>query len=131
MIGAHSEVARSLFQEGASTHSGYFGDSIFDRGARAGAGTITANVKAYRDEIKPLVKGKRIPTGLSSLGAVVGAEAQLGIGVKTMPGALIGACSFVGPGAIVDENVPSDARYFVKQEKIIKKGKKRRSNVRP
>jgi len=127
VIGAYSEVARSLFQEGASTHSGYFGDSIFDRGARAGAGTITANVKAYRDEIKPVVKGERVPTGLRSLGAIVGRETQLGIGVKTMPGVLIGAHSFVGPGTLVTENVPSKTRYFVKQERVAKAIRRRGS----
>jgi bifunctional UDP-N-acetylglucosamine pyrophosphorylase/glucosamine-1-phosphate N-acetyltransferase len=129
-IGAHAEVARSLFQRGASTHSGYFGDSIFDRGARAGAGTLTANVKAYRDEIKPLVQGRRVPTGLSSLGVIVGAEAQLGIGVKTMPGVMIGARSFIGPGTIVSENVPSNTRYYVKQEKISKVIKRKRNPSR-
>lgn len=126
VIGAHAEVARSLFQEGASTHSGYFGDSIFDRGARVGASTVTANVKAYRDEVKPVVKGERVPTGLRSLGAIVGADTQLGISVMTMPGILIGARSFVGPGTVVDENVPSDARYYIKQEKMIKQKRARR-----
>ncbi len=119
-VGAHAEVARCLFQQGASTHSGYFGDSIFDRGARAGAGTVTANVKVHRDEIRPVVKGQRVPTGRRSLGAMVGADTQLGIGVLTMPGVLIGARSFVGPGTVVDENVPSDTRCYLKQEKIIK-----------
>jgi len=127
VIGAHAEVARSLFQRGSSTHSGYFGDSIFDCGARAGAGTVAANVKAFRDEIKPLVQGKRVPTGLRSLGAIVGAETQLGIGVKTMPGVLIGSSSFIGPGTIVSENVPSKTRYYVRQEKISKAIKRKRS----
>ncbi len=120
VVGAHAEVARCLFQRGASTHSGYFGDSIFDVGARAGAGTVTANVKVHRDEVRPVVRGERVPTGRRALCAIVGAETQLGVGVLTMPGVLIGARSFVGPGTVVDENVPSDARYVLKQEKVLK-----------
>ena len=128
-VGAHAEVARCLFQRGASTHSGYFGDSIFDAGARAGAGTVTANVKVHRDEIKPVVRGQRVPTGRRSLGAIVGAETQLGIGVLTMPGVLIGARAFVGPGTVVNENVPSGVRYYAKPERIVKAPPKRRAST--
>ncbi|OGF56305.1 MAG: hypothetical protein A2Z21_03900 [Candidatus Fraserbacteria bacterium RBG_16_55_9] len=129
VIGAHAEVARCLFQEKSSTHSGYFGDSIFDRGARAGAGTVTANVKVHRDEIRPIVKGQRVPTGLRSLGAIVGAKTQLGISAMTMPGVLIGANSFVGPGTVVDENVPSSTRLYLRQDRVMKRKKARRERL--
>ena len=45
-------MTRSIFQEDIHTHSGYFGDSIFGRGCRLGAGTVTANVRIDRGEIK-------------------------------------------------------------------------------
>jgi len=125
VVGAHGEAARTIFQPGATTHSGFFGDSIFDSGAKIGAGTITANVKVHRDEINANVKGSRIRTGLRSFGVVVGAETQLGIAVNTMPGVLIGARTFVGPGAIVDSNVNSDSRLVVKQEHSIKEKRAR------
>lgn len=126
VVGAHAEVARCLFQQDVHTHSGYFGDSIFDRGVRAGAGTVTANVKVHRDDIRPTVKGARVLTGMRSLGAIVGAETQLGISVMTMPGVLIGARSFVGPGTVVDENVTSDTRVYLKQEWVIKQKRERK-----
>ncbi|MBI1729721.1 NTP transferase domain-containing protein [Candidatus Acetothermia bacterium] len=126
VIGAHAEVARCIFQTGSSSHSGYFGDSIFDQRTKIGAGTVTANVKIHRDEIKPVVKEERLSTGRHALGVIVGCETQLGISVKTMPGTLVGAFSFVGPGVIVEENVPSETRLLLKQEKLIK-NKRRRS----
>ena len=128
VIGAHAEAARCLFQSGASTHSGYFGDSIFDREARAGAGTVTANVTVHRGEVKSTVKGERVRTGLRSFGAVVGAGTQLGINVSTMPGVLIGARSFVAPGIAVDANVPSDTRLYLQQKTVAKTKRPRASD---
>lgn len=116
VIGAHAEVARCLFQRETSTHSGYFGDAIFDRQARAGAGTVTANVTVHRGEVKSTVNGERVRTGRTSLGAVVGEDTQLGINVSTMPGVLIGANAFVSPGLTVEDNVPSDTRIRLRQE---------------
>jgi bifunctional UDP-N-acetylglucosamine pyrophosphorylase/glucosamine-1-phosphate N-acetyltransferase len=125
VIGAHAEVARCLFQRETSTHSGYFGDAIFDRQARAGAGTVTANVTVHRGEVKSTVKGERVRTGRNSLGAVVGKDTQLGINVSTMPGVLIGSHAFVSPGLTVEENVPSDTRLHLRQE-TVSKAKRRR-----
>jgi bifunctional UDP-N-acetylglucosamine pyrophosphorylase/glucosamine-1-phosphate N-acetyltransferase len=123
LIGAHAEIARSIFQPDCHTHSGYFGDSIFDRSCRVGAGTITANVRADRDEIYARVKGARVATGSRSLGAIVGAETQLGIGTLLMPGVLVGSHCTVGPGTIVTKNIPSDTLSYVKQEHVVRRRK--------
>ena len=127
VVGAHGEATRSIFQRSSSTHSGFFGDSIFDESARVGAGTITANVKVHRDEIKPIVKEQRISSNRKSLGVIVGAETQLGISVSTMPGVLIGPKSFIGPNVIVDKNVPSHTRLMLKQEVVSKTKNKKAS----
>lgn len=112
LIGAHCEVTRSVFGKGSSTHSGFFGDSIFCAGVKAGAGTITANVRVDRKEIFSIVNGQRTPTNLTSLGAIVGQNTALGIQTKLMPGALIGSNCLVGPGEAVAGRVPSGTRYF-------------------
>lgn len=124
LIGAHAEVARSIFQPDCHTHSGYFGDSIFDRASRAGAGTITANVLSDRGEIASRVKAKSVATGSRSLGAIVGAETQLGIGTLLMPGVLVGSRCTVGPGTVVTKNIPSDTLYYVKQEHVVRSRKR-------
>lgn len=112
LIGAHCEVTRSVFGKGSSTHSGFFGDSILCAGAKAGAGTITANVRVDRKEIKSIVKGQRTPTNLTSLGAIVGENTALGIQTMLMPGVLIGSNCLVGPGETVAGSVPSGTRVF-------------------
>ncbi|MCI2429309.1 NDP-sugar synthase [Candidatus Acetothermia bacterium] len=119
VIGAHAEVARSIFEKDCSTHSGYFGDSIFAEGVKIGAGTVTANVRNDRKTIRPTVKGQRIETGLHKLGAIVGRETHIGICAMLMPGVLIGARCEIGPGTLVLKNVESNTRYYAKPKQII------------
>jgi bifunctional UDP-N-acetylglucosamine pyrophosphorylase/glucosamine-1-phosphate N-acetyltransferase len=112
LIGAHAEVTRSIFGKGSTTHSGFFGDSIFCPEAKAGAGTITANVRVDRKQIYSRVKGDRTATGLTSFGAVVGEHAHLGINTMLMPGVLIGSNALVGPGAIAHGVIESNKKFF-------------------
>ena len=112
LIGAMAEVTRSVFQEDIHTHSGYFGDSIFGRGCRLGAGTITANVKIDRGEIKSVVKEEKIKTGLDSLGCVMGENTKTGINCSLMPGVLIGSNCALGPNSIVFENIEDNTTFY-------------------
>ncbi len=107
IIGANAEIARSIFQSGCSTHSGFFGDSIFDENCSIGAGMITANKRVDRKEVMCTVKGEKIPTGLKRLGVVVGENTQFGISCKTMPGKFVGSNCIIFPGSFVEKNVPS------------------------
>jgi len=106
-VGALAEVTRSILQRNAHVHSGYFGDSVFGEGCRVGAGTITANRRLDRDEIKVRIKKEKVATGLSFLGTIAGDNTRIGINVSLMPGALIGPGSVIWPGSLVfgqDEN---------------------------
>lgn len=123
VIGAHAEVARSLFQRNCTTHSGYFGDSIFDEGVKIGAGTVTANVRNDRREIRPIVKGQRIETGLKKLGAIVGRETHMGIATMLMPGVLVGPRCEIGPGSLVRKNLEADTLYYARPHELIHKKK--------
>ena len=122
LTGAMVEITRSIFQEEANTHSGYFGDSILGKGCRVGAGITTANVRIDRDSIKSMVKGEKIDTKMSALGVVIGADTRLGINVSLMPGVFIGANSSVGPNSVVFENIEDNVNFYtefkgIKQQK--------------
>lgn len=121
IVGAQSEVARCLFQEGAHMHSGFLGDSILGKDCRVGAGTITGNLRLNRDEISSIVKGEKVMTGRKSLGAVVGRDTKIGINVSLMPGVLIGSRSVVGPASVVFENIEDDTTFYTRFEKAVKK----------
>ena len=122
VVGAGAEVARSIFQSGTSVHSGFFGDSILGQGCKIGAGTITGNVRIDRGNIKSVVKGKKIDTGLDSFGIVVGNNTKIGINVSLMPGVFIGSNCIIGPHSLVRKNV-EDNTLFYNEFKEVKKEK--------
>lgn len=108
VIGTFTEIKNSICQEDFHSHSGYFGNSIFGKGCRIGAGTITANRRLDRKSIKAKIKKEKIDTGLDFLGAVVGENTKIGVNVSLMPGVMIGSGSIVYPGTIVYKNVPEN-----------------------
>jgi len=124
VVGAQSEVARCLFQEGAHMHSGFLGDSILGKDCRIGAGTITGNLRLKRDEISSVIKGEKVMTGRKALGVIVGENTKIGINVSLMPGVLIGSRSVVGPASVVFENIEDDTTFYTKFEKVVDKKEK-------
>ncbi len=112
LIGANAEVVRSIFQEGVSVHSGFFGDSIFDKDCKIGAGTITANVRLDRGNIKSKVKGEKIDTGLKSFGTIIGQNTKIGIHSSLMPGVLIGSNVLIGPNSLVRKNIENNTLFY-------------------
>ena len=120
LIGALAEVTRSISQEDVHTHSGYFGDSIFGRGCRLGAGTITANIRIDRAEVKVKSLDEKIATGLDSLGVIVGENTKIGINCSLMPGVLIGSNCIIGPNSVVSANVEDNTTFYTKFEGIKK-----------
>lgn len=112
MVGALSEVTRCIFQEDVHIHSGYFGDSIFGKGCRVGAGTVTANVRIDRGEIKSVVKGEKIGTGLDFLGVIVGENTRIGVNCSLMPGVLMGSNCQIGPHSVVFENIEDNTNFY-------------------
>ncbi len=121
IIGANTEAARSIICSGTHIHSGFIGDSIIGENCRIGAGILTANTRADRKEIYSVVKGEKIATGLKSFGTVIGSGTKTGIGVKIMPGMLIGSNCIIGPGTVVSGNVDSDSRYYSEFKGVVKK----------
>ena len=120
LIGAGAEVTRSVFQSGVSVHSGFFGDSIFGRGCKIGAGTITGNVRIDRGNIKSVVKGEKIDTGLDSFGVVVGSNTKVGINVSLMPGVFIGSDCVIGPHSLVRKNVEDNKLFYTEFKEVNK-----------
>lgn len=105
VVGAKTEVVRSILFEKASIHFGYLADSILGHGSKIGAGLITANKRTDRENIRVQVKGELIDTGTNTLGLITGEKATTGIGVNSMPGMMLGANSIVHPNVTIKRNV--------------------------
>ena len=111
-VGAGCEVKNSIVMRNTKIpHLSYVGDSIIGEDCSLGAGTITANLRFDEAEVKSKVRGSWITSGRKKLGAILGDGVKTGINVSTFPGVKIGPGSWIGPGAIVDHDVPSNARY--------------------
>lgn len=118
-VGFTTEIARSYVAERVSMHACRVLDSVLAEGVNVSAGCTTANLRIDRGEIPTLVKGQKIGTGRSKLGAIVGRDAFLAVDVMTMPGVKVGERAQVGPGTHVRHDVADGKRVYVKQELVI------------
>ncbi len=110
--GHSTEVKASILMEHAKApHLSYIGDSIIGEHVNLGAGTVTANLRFDHKTIKMTVKGRRIDTGRTKLGAVIGGHAQTGINVSILPGVKIGSYALIYPGCIVARDVERGGVY--------------------
>ena len=120
-IGNAVEVKNSIIMDNSNApHLNYVGDSIIGENTNLGAGTITANLRHDRGNVRVEIKGKLEDSGRHKLGAIIGHNVKTGINVSIYPGRKLGSNSFIGPGVIVDGNVPPNSLVVVKQEKLVR-----------
>jgi len=114
-VGNGCEVKNTIIMDGTHVgHLSYVGDSILGEKCNLGAGTITANLRFDDGTVKMLIKDKVVDTGRRKLGAILGDNVKTGIGVLLMPGVKVGNDSWVGPGFMVERDLPEKSRAFVK-----------------
>lgn len=126
IVGIGSEVNRSYIGQGARLHTAKALDAILadnagvDEHVNLSAGMITANFRADAGHVKSTVKGQRLDTDRTKFGAVIGAGSFIGIGAMLMPGVKIGEGCVIGPLTLVLEDVPDNTLYYSEQ-KYVKK----------
>lgn len=120
-VGAFTEVKNSLLMEGTTIHSGFFGDSIIGSNCKIGSHFTTANRRIDRGHIEVSVKDRKVDTGLTSFGAIIGDNVKTGIKVSTMPGVIIGNNVLIGPSTSVFKNIDDDVKYYTKFAEVIEK----------
>ena len=115
-VGNACEIKNSIIM--ANTHVGhlsYIGDSVLGENCNLGAGTVIANYRFDAGSIKMMVKDKAVNTGRRKLGAVFGDNVKTGIKTLFMPGVKVGENSWVGPGLMVERDLPANVTAFYRQ----------------
>ena len=101
-VGHGVEVKNSvIFPGAAAPHLSYVGDSVLGPGANLGAGSVVANLRHDGRDVAVAFDGQRVSSGRRKFGAVVGADARLGIGTRVNAGVTVGADATTVPGETV------------------------------
>ncbi|MFZ1721654.1 MAG: sugar phosphate nucleotidyltransferase [Microgenomates group bacterium] len=109
IIGAYTEIVRSIVFEKVTIHQSYLADSILGADTSVGAGLITANKRLDGESVQTMIKGKIIETNRKKMGVITGVATKIGIRVNTMPGVLIGQRNTILPSRTVSKNIDHQA----------------------
>lgn len=86
-------------------HAGYVGDSYVGSWVNLGAGSTFSNLKNTYGNVRLTMGGKKVDTGMTKLGPVIGDMAKLSIGALVYAGKAVGTGSHVS--GVAGEDVPS------------------------
>lgn len=106
VTGFTTDITRSYIGDDCWFHSNYIGDSVLESNVSLGSGTVLANLRLDEGEIYSVVKGERVNTRRTKLGAIIGKNVRIGVNTSIMPGVKIGANSMMGAGLMIDRDIP-------------------------
>jgi UDP-N-acetylglucosamine diphosphorylase/glucosamine-1-phosphate N-acetyltransferase len=90
-------------------HHGFLGHSYLGSWVNLGAGTCNSDLKNTYGQVNMDYHGRKVPTGMQFLGAIVGDYAKTAINTGIFTGKTVGTCSMVY--GFVTTNVPSFVNY--------------------
>jgi bifunctional UDP-N-acetylglucosamine pyrophosphorylase/glucosamine-1-phosphate N-acetyltransferase len=112
-IGNCVEIKNSIIMSHTDIpHLSYVGDSIIGERCNLGAGTKIANLRLDEKNIVTHIQGVTTPTYRRKFGAIIGDDVKTGINCSIDVATIIGAGTFIGPGAVVQGNVEPNSRIY-------------------
>ena len=118
-VGNACEVKNSVVMEGTHIgHLSYVGDSVIGAYCNLGAGTITANLRFDKKDVRMVIRGRRVSTGRRKLGAVMGDYVQTGVGVLLMPGVRVWPGCWIGPNVVVYEDITEEGAFVLLEQEL-------------
>jgi NDP-sugar pyrophosphorylase family protein len=120
VLGHDSEFKHSILLNGVhAAHFNYVGDCILGNAVNLGAGVKCANVRLDKELVQIAFNGKKIPTGLKKMGAILGDGVQIGCNAVTSPGTVMGKNVLCHPCLHVQGVIPSHAKVKASQPNTI------------
>ncbi len=129
VTGFNTDITRSWVGDKSWFHSNYIGDSVIAGDVSLGGGTKLANLRLDDGEVYSVIGGKKVNTGRTKFGAVVGAGVRVGVNASIMPGVKIGTGSFIGAGVILDKDLPEDSFCYARPGYEVKPNTKKSSSA--
>jgi bifunctional UDP-N-acetylglucosamine pyrophosphorylase/glucosamine-1-phosphate N-acetyltransferase len=115
-IGFAAEIKNAIIGERVSIGPQCFvADSKIESDAYLGAQVRTSNHRLDKANVKVMVDGEAVDTGLEKLGCLIGARAALGIQVIILPGRIVAPDSVFAPRVTIERNLPP-GRYRPTQQ---------------
>lgn len=100
------EVVNSVIMDNTTAkHACYIGHSVIGENVNIAAGTVTADYRHDGGSHKTIIKGKKIDTGLTKLGAFIGDNVKTGINTSIYPGRKIWPNLSTLPGEVVGKDM--------------------------
>ena len=113
VVGHASEIKNSiLLGHATAAHFNYVGDSIVGERVNLGAGAICANLRLDEAPVRLRWCEQIIHTGSRKLGALIGADCQVGCHAVLSPGTILGRGVWVGPGCSIRGTVDAGTRLL-------------------
>lgn len=118
VIGNSTEVKNSILFDGVNCpHFNYVGDSVLGENSHTGAGVILSNVRSDKKNVRV----ESIETNLRKIGAIVGANVEIGCNSVVCPGTIIGGNTSIYPLTMVKGVIPSNSIVKTTNEVVRKK----------
>lgn len=105
VTGFNTDITRSYIGDNCWFHSNYIGDSVLEGDISMGSGSVLANLRLDDGDIFSMVKGVRLNTHRTKLGAIIGRHVRIGVNTSVMPGVKIGGNSMIGAGLRIDRDI--------------------------
>lgn len=115
VVGHCAEFSGVLMDGAYSYHYGeYWG--VVGRSSDLGAATVCGTLRFDDQETIHRIRGRREIPPIGANASYLGDYARTGVNAILMPGMKVGPYSVIGPGVILQEDVPNNSLVYVKQE---------------